>query len=120
MKIPVRLTEEEFKKYVDPYLNKAKRGYVSKIPLYKIFNYILYVLHTGCQWESLPIENKEENPSKKEISYQAVYYHFRKWSCDGSLRRVFEGSIGEIRGLLNLSEISLDGTQVIAKKGGNQ
>ena len=80
MSIPTKLTEANFQKYIEPYLSKAKRGYVSRIPLYKIFNYILYVLYTGCQWHMLAIENKDDTPSEKEISYQAVYYHFRKWS----------------------------------------
>jgi transposase len=55
-------------------VSKAKRGYESKIPLYKIFNHILYRLHTGCQWKQLPILNHPQHPDKKEISWQAVYY----------------------------------------------
>jgi len=72
--IPISLTEEQFNEHVNPYLSKAKRGYVCRIPLYKIFNYILYRLHTGCQWERLPIEADPQNPKNKEISWQAVYY----------------------------------------------
>ena len=119
MSIPTKLTEADFQKYIEPYLSKAKRGYVSRIPLYKIFNYILYVLYTGCQWHMLAIENKDDTPSEKEISYQAVYYHFRKWSGDGSFRKIFENSIQSVRAFLNLSEINLDGTHTIAKKGAN-
>ena len=118
MSIPVKLSEPIFKKYIEPHLSKAKRGYVSKIPLYKIFNYILYVLYTGCQWPALPIENKQNNPLQKEISYQSVYYHFRKCSGDGSLKEVFEASIKTIREFLNLSEINFDGSHTISKKGG--
>jgi transposase len=118
MSIPVKLSESAFQIYIEPHLSKALRGYVSKIPLYKIFNYILYVLYTGCQWQSLPIENKQNNPSKKEISYQAVYYHFRKWSRDGSLKKVFKSSIKTIGELLNLSEINFDGSHTISKKWG--
>jgi transposase len=116
--IPISLTEEQFNEHVNPYLSKAKRGYVCRIPLYKIFNYILYRLHTGCQWERLPIEADPQNPKNKEISWQAVYYHFRKWSRDGSLRRVWQESIATIRPLLDLSELNLDGSHAIAKKGG--
>lgn len=36
-------------------------------------------------------------PPKKEISYHAVYHHYRKWSQDGSLERVFAHSIVCIR-----------------------
>jgi len=118
MSIPVKLTEVQFQKYVEPYISKAKRGYVSKIPLYKIFNYVLYVLYTGCQWKMLPIENKQDTPNKKEISYSAVYHHSRKWTKDDSLINVFFHSVVSIKDELNLSELNFDGTHIIAKKGG--
>ena len=52
-----------------------------------------------------------------EASYQVPYYHFRKWSRDGSLQRLFDASILTIRGELNLSELNLDGSHSAAKKG---
>lgn len=55
--IPTSLTENQFAEHVLPYLSVAKRGFVCRIPLYKVFNYILYRLHTGCQWEKLPIDS---------------------------------------------------------------
>lgn len=116
--IPVSLTEKQFNEHIRPYISVAKRGYESQIPLYKIFNYILYRLHTGCQWERLPIDPDPEDAEKKEISYHAVYYHFRKWSRDGSLEKVWQGSIMTIANELNLSELNLDGSHAIAKKGG--
>jgi transposase len=116
--IPTKLTQEEFEEHVEPCLSKAKRGFVCKIPLYKVFNYILYLLHTGCQWEQLPLDPDPDDPEKKEITHHAVYYHFRKWSRDGSLQKVWESSIYSIKELLNLSELCLDGTHTIAKKGG--
>lgn len=116
--IPVSLTEKQFDEHIRPYISTAKRGFESKIPLFKIFNYVLYHLHTGCQWYQLPIAAFPNNPDKKEISYTAVYYHFRKWSRDGSLQKVWEHSIMTIAPALNLSEINLDGSHAIAKKGG--
>lgn len=116
--IPIRLEEVEFQKNVYPFLSKAKRGYVCKIALYKVFNYILIFLYTGCQWKSLPIENKKDKPSEKEISPQAVYYHLRKWSRDGSLKKVFEASLQSIANELDLSNINFDGSHTIGKKGG--
>lgn len=47
-----------------------------------------------------------------------MYYHFRKWSRDGSLKRVWQGSLTAIEPLLDLSELNLDGSHAIAKKGG--
>jgi transposase len=55
---------------------------------------------------------------KKEISWQAVYYHFQKWSADGSLERVWQQSIQTIRDDLDLRHLNLDGSHALAKKGG--
>ena len=116
--IPVSLTEKQFDEHIRPYISTAKRGFESRIPLYKVFNYILYRLHTGCQWYQLPIVADPDIPDKKELSYDAIYYHFRKWSRDGSLKKVWEHSIMTITSVLNLSELNLDGSHAIAKKGG--
>ena len=116
--IPISLTEKQFDEHVRPHITVAKRGYECKIPLYKVFNYILYQLHTGCQWYQLPIDPNPEDFRKKEISWHAIYYHFRKWSQDDSLKRVWQGSIMMISAQLNLSELNLDGSHALAKKGG--
>jgi len=116
--IPTSVTEAQFDKYISPYLSKAKRGYVSKIPMYKIFNYILYWLYTGCQWRQIPIHRDSYEPEKLEISYDAVYYHYRKWSRDGSFDKLWQSSIAQIKAQLDLSHINLDGSHTIAKKGG--
>lgn len=116
--IPTSVTEKQFDEHIRPYISTAQRGFECQIPLYKVFNYILYRYHTGCQWDELPIDPDLEQPEKKEISYHAVYYHFRKWSRDGSLENVWQHSILCIQDDLNLSELNLDGSHVIAKKGG--
>jgi len=116
--IPISLTEKQFDEHIRAYITVAKRGNECKIPLYKVFNYILYQLHTGCQWYRLPIDPDPHDPDKKEISWHAVYYHFRKWSRDGSLERVWQSSIMTISEDLNLSELNLDGSHALAKKGG--
>jgi transposase len=64
--IPVSLTQEQFEQHIRPGLSVAKRGYECSIPLYKVFNYILYRLHTGCQWEQLPLDNAPDDPTKKK------------------------------------------------------
>lgn len=116
--IPTSISQEQFERHISPHLSKAKRGFVSSIPLYKIFNYILYWLHTGCQWPQLPMELDPDEPEKKELTYHAIYHHYRKWSKDGSLQKVWQYSIKAIKDELNLSELNLDGTHTIAKKGG--
>lgn len=118
--IPTSVAEEQFEQKIRPYLSVAKRGYVSCIPLYKIFNYILYWLHTGCQWSQLPIDCDPEQPEYPEISWHAVYYHHRKWSRDGSLENLWQASILEIaeNHKLDCSQLNLDGSHALAKKGG--
>ena len=118
--IPTSVTEEQFETYIRPHLTTAQRGYECKIALYKVFNYILYRLHTGCQWDQLPVKPKVDEPEKNEISWQAVYYHYRKWSKDMSLERVWQHSIQVIQEELDLSQLNLDGSHSIAKKGGEQ
>src|SRR5574341_1639559 len=104
--IPTRITEDQFKSHILSFLSTAKRGFVSKIPLYKIFNYMLYRLHPGCQWAELPIDADPDNPDPPEISGDAVYYHYRQWSRDGSLERVWQHSILTIQEDLDLSVLS--------------
>jgi len=116
--IPTSVTEEQFREHILPFVSTAKRGFVSSIPLYRIFNYMLYRLHTGCQWEEVPIAPDADNPAEKEISWWAVYYHFRKWSRDGSLERVWQHSVQMVKEKLDLSVLNLDGSHAIAKKGG--
>src|SRR5437870_9137 len=101
--IPTSVTEEQFNQHIEPFVSRAKRGFVSNIPLYKIFNYMLYRLYTGCQWQALPIAADMNDPSRKEISCDAVYYHFRKWSGDGSLERVWQHTVQQLKEELDLS-----------------
>lgn len=116
--IPTSVTEDQFTTHILPCLSTAKRGFVSKIPLYKIFNYILYRLHTGCQWEELPIDPDLQSRQDDEISWWAVYYHFRKWSRDGSLERVWQHSVQTVKDILDTSVLNVDGSHAAAKKGG--
>ena len=60
--------------------------------------------------------SRAERGRKKEISWQAVYYHFRKWSGDGSLQRVFERSLDASRSQIDTKHINLDGSHALAKK----
>ena len=110
--LPIRVGQKEFNQFIGPYLSKGERGPKPKISYYKTFNYILYVLHTGIQWQNLPIRNNE-------TSWQAVYDKHNRWSKDGSYQRLFESSVNTLnqQGKLDLSVLHGDGSNVIAKKG---
>jgi hypothetical protein len=70
--IPVKVSEKQFDLHFAPYLSHAKRGYVCQIPLYRVFNYILHWLHTGCQWAELPIEPSADAEKKKSVTPPSI------------------------------------------------
>lgn len=117
--IPIQVTEEQFNLFVLPHLSKGKRGPHSKLPFFKIFNYILKLIHTGVQWYCLPIE-KDFNGAT-EIHFTNVYRAFRRWVRDGSLLKVFGSSVMSLAqcNLLDTSILHGDGTTTAAKKGGD-
>jgi transposase len=55
---------------------------------------------------------------KKAISWQAIYYHWQKWSADGSWQRVWQHRVQMIHPDLDLSQLKLDGSHAVAKKAG--
>lgn len=113
--LPIKLSQKDFNRYVDPYLSRGKRGPGTKISRYKIFNYILFVLHTGIQWDQLPT-------FRHEISWCGVYRHHNRWSKDGSYQNLFETGIQKLflANKLDLSVIHGDGSNTIAKKGAKE
>ena len=110
--LPVKVGLADFNRYIDPYLSRGTRGPKTKISRHKIFNYILYVLDTGCQWNRLPI-------FRHEISWEGVYRHHARWSKDGSYRNLFETSVMTLleKNKLDLSVLHGDGSNTVAKKG---
>ena len=45
--IPKQVSRKDFNRYILPHLKKRIKGPKPKLSFYKIFNYILYVLHNG-------------------------------------------------------------------------
>lgn len=118
-RIPTTLTEKDFNEFVFPFLRTGRRGPKPKITSHKIFNYILYFMHTGCQWYMLPIDKTELN--QPEISYTRLFRHFKFWSDNGSFDRIFESSVSRLfkNNLVDISVLHGDGTTTAAKKGGD-
>ena len=98
-----------------PHLSKGKRGFEPKVSLVKVVALIFKRLKTGCQWRELSV--KEFFP-EGGITWQGVYYHFNKWSKDGSWKRAWISILSEYRQELDLSSIQLDGSHTPAKRGG--
>jgi len=118
-RIPTEVSKKEFNEFFLPHLSIPSRGPKCKIGYWKVFNLILKVLYTGIQWKELPI-NKGLN-GKAEIHYTVVYKIFAKWSNDGSLKNAFEDSVQLLsdKGKLDVSVLHGDGTNTVAKKGGD-
>ncbi len=117
--IPTRLTEKQFNEFVLPHLSKGKRGPTTKLSFYHIFCYILLLIYTGMQWQSLPI--KTDLQGDPEIHYSRLHRTYQRWASDGSLQRAFEASVQQLAGhdLLDVSILHGDGTSTAAKKGGD-
>jgi len=111
-KLPIRVSRKEFNQYIKPHLRKPIKGPKPKLSYYQIFNYILYVLHTGMQWREL-------NPKRNEIHWSNIYKWHNRWSKDGSYRNLFLSSVMELddQGQLDLSILHGDGSNTVAKKG---
>ena len=84
--IPKRVSRKDFNRYILPHLSKRVKGPRPKLSSYKIFNYILYVLHTGIQWNQL-------RTRRNEIHWSNVYKWHNRWSKDGSYEKLFEASV---------------------------
>jgi len=110
--LPTKVGQKDFNKYILPHLTKGTRGPDTKISKYKIFNYILYVLHTGIQWDEL-------KPYKNEIHWSNIYRWHNRWSKDGSYESLFLNSVLELfdTGKLDVSVLHGDGSNTVAKKG---
>ena len=110
--LPKQVSRKEFNRYIRPHLSQGKRGPKTKISHYKIFNYVLYVLHTGIQWDQLKTRNNE-------LHWSNVYRWHNRWSKDGSYKGLFLSSVTELneQGKLDLSILHGDGSNTVAKKG---
>lgn len=118
-KLPKQLTFKEFERFYLPYLSLPKRGIIpSPEKLHSVFNYILYQLDTGCQWEKIPVKiDKETN--KREIHHVNIWRWFNRWANDGSLNTAFIESVRLLKNKKKLKFKCLngDGNNSLAKKG---
>ena len=111
-KLPIRVSRKEFNQCIRPHLSQPIKGPKPKLSQYQIFNYILYVLHTGVQW-------REVKPRRNEIHWSNIYKWHNRWSKDGSYKNLFFASVIKFdeEGKLDISILHGDGSNTIAKKG---
>ena len=118
-KIPTKLSVLEFETFILPHLAFGSRGPLPKLSLFKLFNYVLKLLHLGCQWKELPIE--KDATGSPEIHYTRVYRMLRYWERSGCIAAIFTGTLFRLHkdGKLDTSIVHGDGTTQAAKKGGD-
>lgn len=78
----------------------------------EVLNGILWILRTGAPWHDLP----ERYPP-----YQTCHRRFQQWVRKGVLEEVLRALAKDLRerGGLDLAECFIDGSFVVAKKGGD-
>jgi len=89
---------------------EARRGRPWQDPR-GVLNGVLWILRTGAPWQDLP----ERYPP-----YQTCHRRFQKWVTEGVMEHILQELAHDLkeRGDLDLSECFIDGTFVVAKKGG--
>jgi len=94
----------------DPPQREDRRGRPWRDPR-DVLNGILWILRTGAPWKDLP----ERYPP-----YQTCHRRFQKWIEEGVLSGILEALAQDLeeRGEIDLSECYIDGTFIVAKKGG--
>jgi len=75
---PTNLTEKQWQ-VIEKILNDQKRK--RKHSLREIFNAIMYLLKTGCQWRMLPIDFPK---------WELVYYYYSRWKNEGVFEELNE------------------------------
>jgi transposase len=104
----VVLTDEQWAA-VEPYLPRSTaRTGRPQADLRRVFEAILFVLVTGCQWRRLPRERYGPHPT--------AFAYFNRWRRDGTLARLAAALRREAdrRALIEWSLLLADGTSVRA------
>lgn len=86
-----------------------------RVELSEIVNAVLYKMKTGVQWEYLPVTALF---GERPLTWQGVYYHFRKWCLSGTFYRCWRGLLEKYRDKRDLSSVNRDGTHTPAIRGG--
>jgi transposase len=111
------LDKDMIKTEIVPYLPLPKRGFPATAALEEIVNAILYKLKTGVHWEQLPVSSLF---TEKKLSWQSVYYHYRKWSVNRDFRTCWIKILKKYKSRLDLSRVDFDGSHTPAIRGGEE
>ena len=74
---PSDLTDSQWQ-FIEKILNDRRKRQHN---LRKIWDAILYLVKSGCQWRMLPSDF---------APWSAVYYYFKKWKGDGTFEEILD------------------------------
>ena len=77
---------------------------------------VLYRLKTGCQWRLMPVAMFFK--AKGKLSWQGVYYHFRRRVRDGSFKKGWVALLKNHHRKPDVSSLQSEGSHTLAKNGG--
>ena len=88
LRSPSDVTEEEWA-VIAPLIPPARRGGRKRsVDIREVFNGVLYILSTGCQWRAVP----------KDLPPRSTLFHYlTRWEADGTLRRIQSELYGQCR-----------------------
>ena len=79
LRYPSDLTDEEWT-LIKPEIPRAKRGGNKRtVDIREVFNGLMYLLSTGCQWRAMP----KDLPARSTVNF-----YFCRWQHDGTLTRL--------------------------------
>lgn len=104
----------EIIKEICPNLTLGYKKNNAKVRVEQIMEAILYRLKTGCQWRELPTKQFFD----VEYSWNSVYQHFARWCKEKVWEKIKVEIFEKYKRYLDLSSIQLDGSQSLAKRGG--
>ena len=79
LRYPSDMTEEEWAEIVSLIPPARRGGRKRSVNIREVFNGLLYVLSTGCQWRAMP----KDLPPRSTI-----FHYFGLWEAEGRLRRI--------------------------------
>ena len=85
---PTDLTDAQWVCLVDLVPDQQSIGRPLKYARREVFNALLYITHTGCQWRALP----HDFPP-----WPTVRYYFDRWTADGTLERLHTALREQVR-----------------------
>lgn len=88
LRYPSDVTEEEWAEIVSLIPPARRGGRKRSVNIREVFNGLLYVLSTGCQWRAIP----QDLPPRSTI-----FHYFGVWEADGTLKRIQATLYGKCR-----------------------